>query len=368
MDAEQRFLIDRNLSVPLAEQVADGLRRGMSAGWYKPGESLPSYNALAKELGVSQRVTREAVYRLVAEGRVVVRPRSGCRVAGAADNVRRGRILAVVHDYQRVSYHPMTVVSEVERLAIKAGYAFETVYVPVARNGVCNMAPLEDALRSPFSLVFSFHAVRCVERRLGASGLPYVFIGDTVSVPGAAMRMSSHSPDAVDELVGRCVSLGVKTAWVAGYGKSARQSAVASSLAAAGVSVEWRQIALRFGFGFLHAVEQAGYDAAMDRFAAGRRRPDVVIVLDDYYLRGVLTAFGRLGIEFPRDVRLAGLANEGFVPVTAVPLAHLRVEGRKGAADIFAGLVSVMEGRNVPHAHYRQTCFVDGASLSGDGL
>lgn len=137
-------------------------------------------------------------------------------------------------------------------------------------------------------------------------------------------------------------------------------------LAAAGIAVEWMPIQLRFGFGFLQDIERAGYETAMGRFAAGRPRPDAAIVLDDYYLRGVLSAFARLGIGFPRDIRLAGLVNAGFAPTTPVPLACMLVDGRRGGADIFDGLVSVMEGRNVPHAHYRQTNFIDGESLSGN--
>ena len=366
MTAKHRFSINRNLALPLAEQVADGLRKGIDAGLYRAGDTLPSYAELADALGVSSRVTCEAVKMLAAEGRVLVRPRSGCRVVGTSEKVRRGRILAVLHDYQIASYHAMTLVAEVMRRAVAAGFQFETVYVPIARNGICDMTPLEDALRSPFSLVFSYHAVQRVERRLGTCGIPYVFIGDTASVPGAAMRMSSSSPDAVNALARRCVALGVTSAWVAGYGRSMRQSHVASELAAAGIAVEWMPIQLRFGFGFLQDIERAGYETAMGRFAAGRPRPDAAIVLDDYYLRGVLSAFARLGIGFPRDIRLAGLVNAGFAPATPVPLACMLVDGRRGGADIFDGLVSVMEGRNVPHAHYRQTNFIDGESLSGN--
>ena len=359
------FSIDRNLAEPLAKQVADGMRKAISAGTYSVGDVLPSYNSLAAELGVSQRVTREAFGILASEGLVVARPRSGCRVASGG--VRRGRMLAVFHDCHRLSVYAMAMLSEIERLAVKAGYAFESVFVPVERNGVCDTAPLEDALRSPFSVAFSFMVTGKVERFMAGSGVPYVAIGASCWIPGAAMTMSSLSQEADSKCVERCVGLGVKTALVAGYGKSGARCGLVKMFKSCGVAVEWRQIPLRFGFGFLQAVETAGYECALERFSGKRPLPDVAVVLDDYYLRGFLLGLERQRVRVPDDLRLVGLVNVGFVPPSPVPIACLKVDARKGAKDIFAALRSVMDGSASGRGYYGHMDFEDGPSLGGRG-
>jgi len=361
----RQFRIDRNLAVPLAEQVAEGLRKGIASGLYRVGDTLPSFNALSAAHGVSQRVTREAVRMLAAEGLVVVRPRSGCRVAGAGANARRGRILAVFHDYHRYAWYAMAMLSEVERLSTRAGYAFETVYVPLASNGVCDMTPLEDALRSPFSLVFSQHVVGKVERFLAGCGVPYVAIGASYCIPGAAMALSARSDDADADCVDRCVALGVRKALVVDYGRTASGSAVAKRFLSAGVEVEWRQIPLRLGFGCQQFVERDGYEFALGRFSPGMPRPDVAVVMDDYFLRGFLLGLERRRVSVPEDVRLVGLVNKGFAPASPVPLASLVVDARRGAKDVFAALRSVLDGTNAQRGYYGLMHFEDGLSLGG---
>ena len=54
------FEIDRKSWVKLPHQVADGIRRCIVDGVWKPGDKLPSARALASELGVSFRVAVEA--------------------------------------------------------------------------------------------------------------------------------------------------------------------------------------------------------------------------------------------------------------------------------------------------------------------
>ena len=63
------FEIDRKSWVKLPHQVADGIRRCIVDGVWKPSEKLPSARALASELGVSFRVAVEALRILAKEGR-----------------------------------------------------------------------------------------------------------------------------------------------------------------------------------------------------------------------------------------------------------------------------------------------------------
>lgn len=73
-------VLDRGSRVPLAVQLADGLR---GAGWLRPGDRLPSTRGLARALGVSRTVTAAAYDQLLAEGWVAGRRGVGTFVVGA---------------------------------------------------------------------------------------------------------------------------------------------------------------------------------------------------------------------------------------------------------------------------------------------
>lgn len=358
------FRIDRNLKTALADQVADGLRQCILSGRYGAGDILPSLKELVAQLGVSQRVAREAIHHLVAEGLAMVRPRSGCRVLAQQERSRRGRILAVMLESHRTAYFAATFISEMERLLAEAGFVVETVYVRMKRNGAGDFSQVCDKLRSPFDLVFSLYAVRALERFLAQSGIPYVPIGSPRKVPGSVLQMEGTSGGGVAEFAQRCTALGVRTAWVATYGTAKRHSSVARALEAVGIAVEWQRIPLHFGFGFLEAIEHDGYANACSRFADGRRRPDVAVVMDDYYLRGVLAALRDIGIKIPGDMRLVGLANAGFMPATSVPLACFLADARKSARDVADALLSFLAHGSVTGRHYVGVEFRDGTSLS----
>jgi GntR family transcriptional regulator/MocR family aminotransferase len=65
----------------LQRQVEDQLRAAIREGRLVTGERLPSSRSLAADLGVSRGVVSDAYGQLAAEGWLVVRPRSGPRVA-----------------------------------------------------------------------------------------------------------------------------------------------------------------------------------------------------------------------------------------------------------------------------------------------
>ena len=68
---------DRDARVPLAVQVADGLRTAARAGAVRVGDRLPSTRSLAADLGVSRTVTAAAYDQLLAEGWVAGRRGAG---------------------------------------------------------------------------------------------------------------------------------------------------------------------------------------------------------------------------------------------------------------------------------------------------
>lgn len=362
-EKEIPFGVDRNLKTALAEQLADGLRKCILSGRYKPGDILPSLKELVARLGVSQRVAREAIHILVADGLAMVRPRSGCRVLAPTEKSRRGRILSVLLDHHRTSYNTAIFESEMERRLVEAGYVVEVLYLPIKPTGECDLSLLEDKLRSPFDLVFSRYAVARLERRLARSGIPYVALDTPRRVPGAAAVLRDSSEDARRRFLMRCESLGIRTAWVAAYGSGRHGKSISNMMEQIGISVERQRIPISFGYGNLERLERTGYRTAFRRFARGRRFPDLAVVMDDYFLRGMLTALAELGVRIPDQLRLVALVNDGFVPTTTVPLATFRVDARRWAKVACMTILQILAGRKPPTEPCAITDFIDGPSL-----
>jgi GntR family transcriptional regulator / MocR family aminotransferase len=83
--------LDRASGVPLARQLAAGVRDQVVAGGLPVGRRLPSTRALAVDLGVSRSVTEQAYDQLTAEGWLESRRGSGTYVAAGAAPRRRHR-------------------------------------------------------------------------------------------------------------------------------------------------------------------------------------------------------------------------------------------------------------------------------------
>src|ERR1700739_3489376 len=76
--------INRDSSVPLYEQLRQGIKHLINTGTLRPGERMPSTRHLSMDLRVARSVIVETYAQLTAEGYLAALPRSGTRVADAA--------------------------------------------------------------------------------------------------------------------------------------------------------------------------------------------------------------------------------------------------------------------------------------------
>lgn len=71
-------------SKPMGEQVADGLRKLLSAGAFAPGDRLPAASLLAASLAVNPLAVRTAYQRLADEGLLAPQGAGGPQVTDLA--------------------------------------------------------------------------------------------------------------------------------------------------------------------------------------------------------------------------------------------------------------------------------------------
>ena len=129
------FAINRSLVTSLSDQVADGLRRAIVSGYYKRGDVLPTLEELARELGTSLRVPRDAVARLAAENLVSPRPRVGSVILASGETLWKGQVLAVMPSFGEGTFHSAVLLGEMRRQLAAAGYLFTTVTLDRIQGG-----------------------------------------------------------------------------------------------------------------------------------------------------------------------------------------------------------------------------------------
>lgn len=72
--------IDLGSTVPVYEQIANGLRADLVAGRFSPGEKLPTVRRLAIDFGVHHNTVAEAYRQLANEGWLELQRRNGATV------------------------------------------------------------------------------------------------------------------------------------------------------------------------------------------------------------------------------------------------------------------------------------------------
>lgn len=351
--------IDRYLRTSLSEQVAEGIRHAIQAGFYRPGDVLPPLGALAARLGISLRVARDAMRRLSCEKLVLSRPRVGCRVLNPKAKCHHGRVLAVAAVENMTSYYHAVLLLEVGRILTEAGYFFELVPLFMSDTSRIDFAQLTNKLRSPVNLVMAYHPVTAVSRRLAALSVPYVAVG-SVSKMRCTTYIHHNGSNARTVFVDACVRRGVRRVLLAVYGD---HFALGDELERAGIAVERIRIPVKFGLKVGERLERDSMNAFIEQLKGLRSRrslPDVVCATDDFMVRGALAAFAHLGIRIPADVEFVGAVSDGAAPVMPCSMACFCYDPIADAKTVAETLLSYLNGRSVPRDVFLESRFLFG--------
>ena len=106
--------IMQNSSVPIYQQIADGMRQEIVKGTYKEGEFLPSIRSLAKDLKISVITTMKAYEILEQEGYVTASQGKGFYV-----NSQDLEIIKEQH-LRRIEENLLAALNEAETIGISA--------------------------------------------------------------------------------------------------------------------------------------------------------------------------------------------------------------------------------------------------------
>lgn len=82
----------------LSQAVMQSLITYIKTGPLQPGDALPNQHELARQLGVSRPVLREAMQVLAARGVLTIKPGSGCYVSSALDSPAETVLATLIHE------------------------------------------------------------------------------------------------------------------------------------------------------------------------------------------------------------------------------------------------------------------------------
>jgi GntR family transcriptional repressor for pyruvate dehydrogenase complex len=104
----------------LAQVVMQRLMEYIESGELGPNDALPSQHLLAKQLGVSRPVLREAMQGLASVGLLEIRPGSGCYVAASPASVDRAELFEILTHEAALEAMEARMVVEVELAGLAA--------------------------------------------------------------------------------------------------------------------------------------------------------------------------------------------------------------------------------------------------------
>ena len=323
------FTIDKASGKGLVELTVAGIRRAILDGSYAVDEVLPTQNEMAKALGVSIRVTREALAKLAEEGLVSARGRRGTVVLPLKTRKWKGRIV-YLHSPYVGSYHFARFGETLAAELTAVGWLFSSVTVPL---------PTDTTDKS----VEAFVAAHCRDADLvlvrgcadyaapavDACDVPWVALvdkvdGDFKNCKGLVPSILMHS---VPEFVLHCRQSGVKR--IVAMNLRPRPD-LEEGLSRADIAYEsW--IVEPYDLLTLESYPQSAMEAMLKRYGASgtshhAELPDLFIFTDDYLARGALVALLALGIRVPEDVRVATLSNKGNAPTFPVSLTRSEID------------------------------------------
>ena len=323
------FTIDKASDKGLVELTVAGIRRAILDGAYAVDEVLPTQDEMAKALGVSIRVTREALAKLAEEGVVSARGRRGTVVLPLKTRKWKGRIV-YLHSPYVGSYHFARFGETLAAELTAAGWLFSSVTVPLPTDATDKSVDAFVAAHCrDADLVLVRGCTDYASEAVDACGVPRIALvdkadGDFKNCKGLAPSMLMH---AVPELVLHCRQSGVKR--IVAMNLRPRPD-LEEGLSRADIAYEsW--IVEPYDLLTLESYPQSAMEAMLKRYGASgtshhAELRDLFIFTDDYLARGALVALLALGIRIPQDVRVATLSNKGNAPTFPVSLTRSEID------------------------------------------
>ena len=320
------IILDANPRKRLSDRLAGAIRTAIRHGRLKPGDRLPSFQELARQIGTSARIPREAVRLLVGKGLLTARRGFGTVVLdpNAAGNKREHILL--VHPNGHGAYYLGVLIEEIDRLITDAGFMVSRVALRKDGDGTYDFTVLNQLLNTDdfaAALVFAYD-----DKTIGpvaASGIPYAACTfRPIKYGGACGRIDYTHWSALPRFIRHCRAAKVKRILQIVTVKWLLDAT--EDLRAAGFKVESIYESYPTAdVGKQEKVERNTF-RVLNRWLKTHPLPDLILFTDDFASRGGILALAHNGIRYPRDVKVVAWSNRHFGPVAPVSLTRMLMD------------------------------------------
>ena len=336
------FAVDRNSCNNLSDQVAEGFRKAIRSGYYRSGDVLPSRAEIARALGISVRIPREAMAILAAEN--LIRPRRGvgCSVMATQETLWNGRFFIVERHISDGSYFFGSMMSEVRKRLSNARflYSYLSMSRTPTRRHVYDVNPVKEALLDKYDAALAICPDTSLTRLLRKK-LPTITVDGT---PPDADALRTGGGKVPNEMLEHCRTTGIRSILYVDINNCEDEVKKMNRM---GFRVEHIKIARHRHLQSLEALERKSFELCMERFAQ-QHLPELIYFGDDYLARGGLTALLARHINVPDEVKVVTMSNKGFAPAFPVSLARYEYDPVALGAYVADCLIAMRKGRAKP--------------------
>lgn len=361
---EVPFKISKSNGARLAVQAADGFRKAILSGYYKPGDVLPTFRELAKLLGTSIRIPIEAFRILSSEGLVVSRQGSGSVVLASGERVWKGCVAFVSVGADASPFTNLLAAAVREQVA-NAGYLFVRAAVPVLPDGGYDFAALDMVLGKTVNLAILIYDHPAVAERIAARGVPYIaYLTAARPLPACVSQVIQNRGSAVPAFVAHCRAAGVRS--VVQIAPETSYHPAEEALAAVGIKAEFRHVPYVMSedpFMMIEDIRRSAFAYCRDFLKKAKKLPDLLMVADDFYAEGALTAIAALGLRIPEDIRFVAWSNRGFGPVWSEPLTRVELDPHRSGNVLAEAALAFLDGGTCPNRFDIHPEYIVGASF-----
>ena len=353
------FNVRSETSRTLTEQVIHGIQAGVQTGRFSAGQRLPTLRQMSAKLGVSLNTMRCAIARLADAGVLEVRRATGIHVRATQTPQFQAQVLFVSYAVPVPYYYAARNQAFLEALRERDIHV-TAVYV-VGRELRMGFPTVRHILSTqPVTLAVLDGEVLTQARRLrkllDEHGVCFVEKWTRTPSPAAVDSLFLNSAPAYQKLARHCAQCGVKQVWFFS-GMDEAWKNFHKAVQSAGVRVN-HSVTHQGPFKVTGevGVERHGHSTITRLLKQRRieRGQTLLVMTDDYFARGAMTAFLEAGWRIPQDIQLATLVNTGHVPVTGLPLTRIEMNPtRDGEA-----LAQVVLRNLTPHQRRRKPLVV----------
>jgi DNA-binding LacI/PurR family transcriptional regulator len=347
-ESTRKISLDPRLGEQLSEQLHRQITWQIAGGQLKPGDSLPSVRAQAKQLGINMHTVRSAYLQLEADGLVRTRQGSGTRVL-ALDPVRLVRLAGktrtytigvILPDMANPFYHAF-----LEGVEEVIGSEQLLLFVCNARDNperfLRYFAQL--AARNVDGMIIASFDFRGLPAKKPAGSLPIV----TVDWPGCTgpvvnLDLENAGYQAVRHLLEhghRRVGMITYDAGVAnvlpvthGYSRAMRE---------AGAAMNNSLVASVPGF------DMRSGELGTQQLLALDEPPTAIFTIADTLALGALKALKESGRRVPEDMALASVDNIAVSELVEPGLTTVALPARQMGVEAMQMLQTLMDGKKL---------------------